>query len=92
MVGDLQQMASFLSSGTWGEPLPYSCQTLCLSHETLLPGPSLCGWGCREDPSLPRQFSNVEVTRPGGTRESVPRVQEHSKILMSGWGSELPQH
>lgn len=45
MVGDLQQMASFLSSGTWGEPLPYSCQTLCLSHETMLPGPSLCGWG-----------------------------------------------
>ena len=45
MVGDLQQMASFLSSRTWGEPLPYSCQTLCLSPETLLPGPRLCGWG-----------------------------------------------
>lgn len=92
MVGDLQQMTLFLSWGTLGGPLPSSCHTLWLSHETLLPGSRLCGQGYSEGPSLRGQASNEEVARPSGTREDRPSVQEHSTIPMTDWGSTLAQH
>lgn len=59
-----------------------SCQTLCLSHRSLLPGPrgvkpAMGALGCGG-------------ARPSGTRKDARRVQEHSKLLMLGRGFPLP--